>query len=80
MIVNMVKKIERLTRPHGIGRYLSDRGVHRESGQATVEYTGLAVAVAVLLVAIGSGMGQHGDRLGTAVAKRVGDAIKAQSE
>ncbi|MCW2920257.1 MAG: hypothetical protein JWL76_131 [Thermoleophilia bacterium] len=49
----------------------------REHGQSTVEYVGLAVAVAVLLVAIGGGMGGHGDKLGGAVAKRLQDAIGA---
>lgn len=49
----------------------------RERGQSTVEYVGLAVAVAVLLVAIGGGMGGHGDKLGGAVAKRLQDAIGA---
>ncbi len=48
-----------------------------ERGQSTVEYVGLAVAVAVLLVAIGGGMGGHGDKLGGAVAKRLQDAIGA---
>lgn len=49
----------------------------RERGQSTVEYVGLAVAVAVLLVAIGGGLGGHGDKLGGAVAKRLQDAIGA---
>lgn len=49
-----------------------------ERGQATVEYVGLAVAVAVLLVAIGSGLGGHGGKLGDAVAKRLTQAIAAQ--
>jgi Flp pilus assembly pilin Flp len=49
----------------------------RELGQSTVEYVGLAVAVAVLLVAIGGGMGGHGDKLGGAVAKRLQEAIAA---
>lgn len=49
----------------------------RERGQSTVEYVGLAVAVAVLLVAIGGGMGGHGDKLGGAVAKRLQEAIGA---
>ncbi len=49
----------------------------RERGQSTVEYVGLAVAVAVLLVAIGGGMGGHGDKLGSAVAKRLQEAIGA---
>jgi Flp pilus assembly pilin Flp len=48
-----------------------------EHGQSTVEYVGLAVAVAVLLVAIGGGMGGHGDKLGGAVAKRLQEAIGA---
>jgi Flp pilus assembly pilin Flp len=48
-----------------------------ERGQSTVEYVGLAVAVAVLLVAIGGGMGGHGDKLGGAVAKRLQEAIGA---
>ena len=46
-----------------------------ERGQATVEYVGLAVAVAVLLVSIGGGLGEHGGKLGDAVAKRLGQAI-----
>ena len=49
----------------------------RERGQSTVEYVGLAVAVAVLLVAVGGGLGGHGDKLGGAVAKRLQDAISA---
>lgn len=49
----------------------------RERGQSTVEYVGLAVAVAVLLVSIGSGMGSNGEKLGSAVAKRLQDAISA---
>lgn len=48
-----------------------------ERGQATVEYVGLAVAVAVLLVAMGSGLSPHGDKLGGAVAKRLTSAISA---
>lgn len=48
-----------------------------ERGQSTVEYVGLAVAVAVLLVAVGGGLGSHGDKLGGAVAKRLTDAIAA---
>lgn len=51
----------------------------RERGQSTVEYVGLAVAVAVLLVAIGGGLGGHGDKLGGAVAKRLQDAIGASA-
>lgn len=49
----------------------------RETGQSTVEYVGLAVAVAVLLVAVGGGLGGHGDKLGGAVAKRLQSAITA---
>jgi Flp pilus assembly pilin Flp len=48
-----------------------------ERGQATVEYVGLAVAVAVLLVSIGGGLGTHGDKLGDAVAKRLTQAVSA---
>ncbi|MCW2926204.1 MAG: hypothetical protein JWM86_172 [Thermoleophilia bacterium] len=48
-----------------------------ERGQSTVEYVGLAVAVAVLLVAVGGGLGGHGDKLGGAVAKRLQSAITA---
>ena len=48
-----------------------------ERGQSTVEYVGLAVAVAVLLVGIGGGMGSHGDKLGSAVAKRLQEAVGA---
>lgn len=56
------------------------RGGRRdERGQSTVEYVGLAVAVAVLLAAIGGGMGGHGDKLGGAVAKRLQQAIGATS-
>jgi Flp pilus assembly pilin Flp len=51
----------------------------RELGQATVEYVGLAVAVAVLLVAIGGGLAGHGGKLGEAVAKRLTDAIAAKA-
>ncbi|MBC7644244.1 MAG: hypothetical protein H7123_03890 [Thermoleophilia bacterium] len=49
-----------------------------ESGQATVEYVGLAVAVAVLLVSVGGGLGSHGGKLGDAVAKRLTQAVGAQ--
>lgn len=52
--------------------------LHRDSrGQATVEYVGLAVAVAVLLVSVGGGLGGHGDKLGSAMAKRLTQAVKA---
>lgn len=53
------------------------RRSRRELGQATVEYVGLAVAVAVLLVSVGGGLGGHGDKLGDAVAKRLQSAISA---
>lgn len=46
-----------------------------ESGQATVEYVGLAVAVAVLLVSLGSGLSGQGGKLGSEVAKRLTQAI-----
>lgn len=49
-----------------------------QRGQATVEYVGLAVAVAVLLVSMGSGLNGHGDKLGSAVAKRLTSAIQSQ--
>lgn len=63
---------------HRMKRSTSSRPAARsERGQSTVEYVGLAVAVAVLLVAIGGGMGGHGDKLGGAVAKRLQDAIGA---
>lgn len=48
-----------------------------QEGQATVEYVGLAVAVAVLLVSMGSGLNGHGDKIGSAVAKRLVEAVKA---
>lgn len=51
---------------------------HHERGQSTVEYVGLAVAVAVLLAALGGGLGTHGDKLGGAVAKRMQEAIAAK--
>jgi Flp pilus assembly pilin Flp len=51
------------------------RGRVREAGQATVEYVGLAVAVAVLLVAVGGGLSEQGDKLGSAVAKKLQSAI-----
>lgn len=51
----------------------------RELGQATVEYVGLAVAVAVLLVSVGGGLSGHGDKLGDAMAKRLQSAISAAS-
>lgn len=50
-----------------------------ERGQSTVEYVGLAVAVAVLLVAVGGGLGGHGEKLGGAVAKRLQQAVAATS-
>ena len=53
------------------------RAALRERGQSTVEYVGLAVAVAVLLVAVGGGMGGSGEKLGGAVAKRLQEAIGA---
>lgn len=48
---------------------------NNERGQSTVEYVGLAVAVAVLLVSIGGGIGTHGEKLGGAVAKRIQSSI-----
>ena len=48
-----------------------------QRGQATVEYVGLAVAVAVLLAALGGGLSGHGGKLGDAVAKRITDAVSA---
>lgn len=48
------------------------------AGQATVEYVGLAVAVAVLLVSLGTGLGGNGDKIGDAVAKRLTQAIQSQ--
>lgn len=48
-----------------------------QAGQSTVEYVGLAVAVAVLLAAVGGGLGGHGDKIGGAVAKRLQQAIGA---
>lgn len=59
------------------GRDRGRRTGRRERGQSTVEYVGLAVAVAVLLVAVGGGMGGHGEKLGGAVAKRLQEAIGA---
>ena len=53
------------------------RTADRERGQSTVEYVGLAVAVAVLLAAIGGGIGGHADKLGGAVTKRLQEAISA---
>ena len=50
----------------------------REAGQATVEYVGLAVAVAVLLVAVGGGLSEQGDKLGGAVAKQLKQAISGK--
>lgn len=47
-------------------------------GQATVEYVGLAVAVAVLLVSLGGGLNGQGGKLGNAVAKRLTQAIATQ--
>ena len=69
----------RTTTPHAPATTPESRRLARarERGQSTVEYVGLAVAVAVLLVAIGGGMGGHGDKLGGAVAKRLQDAIGA---
>lgn len=55
-------------------RKMARRG---ERGQATVEYVGLAVAVAVLLVSLGGGLGSHGDKLGAVVAKRLTQAVQA---
>ena len=51
-----------------------------ERGQATVEYVGLAVAVAVLLVSIGSGLSGHGSKLAGAMVKRITTAIEAQGK
>ena len=61
-----------------ISRRTSPTRPRPERGQSTVEYVGLAVAVAVLLVAVGGGLGTHGDKLGGAVAKRLQDAIVAK--
>lgn len=49
-----------------------------QRGQATVEYVGLAVAVAVLLVSVGGGLGSHGGKLGDAIAKRLTSAVGTQ--
>ena len=51
------------------------RTVDGQRGQATVEYVGLAVAVAVLLMSVGSGLDSHGGKIGTVIAKRLTDAI-----
>ena len=47
-----------------------------ERGQATVEYVGMAVAVAVLLAAIGTGMHAHGPKIGNAIAQRLTQTIE----
>lgn len=57
--------------------HIHSRRAARERGQSTVEYVGLAVAVAVLLVAVGGGLGSHGDKLGSAVGKRLQEAVGA---
>lgn len=51
------------------------RTIDRERGQATVEYVGLAVAVAVLLMSVGSGLDSHGGKIGNVIAKRLTQAI-----
>lgn len=62
---------------HHVTRPATSRTVRRERGQSTVEYVGLAVAVAVLLASVGSGLGTHGSKIGGAVAKRLQSAITA---
>ena len=63
----------------GTGRTGRLRRWHRccggQSGQATVEYVGLAVAVAVLLVSMGGGLAGHGGKIGSAVAKKITQAV-----
>lgn len=46
-----------------------------ERGQATVEYVGLAVAVAVLLMSVSSGLDGHGGKIGNVITKRLTEAI-----
>lgn len=46
------------------------------AGQATVEYVGLAVAVAVLLGALGGGLSGQGSKVGKVVVDRLTDAIQ----
>lgn len=76
--MQQIRKLER-SRPVHRARGVARR-IHRERvGQATVEYVGLAVAVAVLLVSIGGGLGSHGDKLGDAMAKRLTQAIRTAS-
>ena len=56
------------------------RRLRRQAGQATVEYVGLAVAVAVLLTAVGGGLASHGESLSKAMAKRITDTVKTQAK
>jgi len=51
------------------------RTIDRQRGQATVEYVGLAVAVAVLLMSVGSGLDSHGGKIGNVIAKRLTQAM-----
>ncbi len=54
--------------------------LRNELGQATVEYVGLAVAVAVLLAAVGGGLAGHGDRLASAMSKKLTDTVRSQAQ
>jgi Flp pilus assembly pilin Flp len=55
------------------------KSLRKERGQATVEYVGLAVAVAVLLVSLGSGLSGQGGKLGGVVVKKLTQAIQTSS-
>ena len=55
------------------------RALPREEGQGTVEYAGLAMAVGVLLLAVGSYMSGKDGGIGSVVVGAVKDAVEQAS-
>ena len=55
------------------------RAAREESGQGTVEYAGLAMAVGVLLLALGSYLSGKDHGIGSVVTGAVKEAIKQAS-
>jgi Flp pilus assembly pilin Flp len=55
------------------------RSLGSESGQGTVEYAGLAMAIGVLLLAVGSFLGGKDHGIGSVVIGAVKDAVERAS-
>jgi Flp pilus assembly pilin Flp len=55
------------------------RGAREQSGQGTVEYAGLAMAIGVLLLALGSYLSGKDHGIGSVVTGAVKEAIKQAS-